>query len=156
MATNSIAVKDEFGIWSQSKTRVTGLLNGAAGLAGRVLFSFLFIMGAPGHFSKPTIAHAASQGVPLASIAVPLSGLLALAGGLSILLGYRARLGGWVIVLFLLPVTLMMHRFWGIADPATAQLQQIMFWKNISLIGGALLITQFGAGSLSLDARSRD
>ena len=46
-----------------------------------------------------TIAYAASRGVPLASLAVPFSGLLALAGGLSILLGYRARMGAWLIVL---------------------------------------------------------
>jgi len=47
----------------------------------------------------------------------------------------------------------MMHRFWGISDPQAAQMQMIMFMKNISILGGALLITQFGAGSASLDAR---
>jgi uncharacterized membrane protein YphA (DoxX/SURF4 family) len=51
---------------------------------------------------------------PLASIAVPLSGVLAIAGGLSILLGYRAKLGACLIVVFLVPVTLMMHRFWTV------------------------------------------
>jgi len=53
------------------------------------------------HFSSQTIAYAASQGVPLASIAVPFSGLLALVGGLSILLGYRAKIGAWLIAVFL-------------------------------------------------------
>ena len=59
-------------------------------LLGRILYSAVFIMAAPNHFSKSTIAYAVSRGVPLASIAVPLSGLLALMGGLSIFLGYRA------------------------------------------------------------------
>jgi putative oxidoreductase len=95
----------------------------------------------------------ASQGVPLASIAVPLSGVVAIAGGLSILLGYRAKLGAWLIVLFLIPVTLMLHKFWTVQDPMMAQIQMILFMKNVSMLGGALLISQFGAGPFSLDAR---
>lgn len=125
----------------------------AAILAGRVLFSLIFILSGPNHFSKQTIAFAASQGVPLASVAVPLSGAIAVLGGLSILLGYRAKIGAWLIVLFLVPVTFSMHKFWGVTDPMTAQIQMIMFMKNISILGGALLISQFGAGPLSLDAR---
>jgi putative oxidoreductase len=127
---------------------------GAVVLAGRVFFSLIFMFAGLNHFSKQTIAFAASQGVPLASIAVPLAGVIAVVGGLSILLGYRARLGAWLIVLFLVPVTLMMHKFWGITDPMTAQIQMIMFMKNVSMLGGALLISQFGAGPFSLDARA--
>jgi putative oxidoreductase len=56
-------------------------------------------------------------------------------------------------VLFLIPVTLMMHKFWAVTDPMTAQIQMIMFMKNVSMLGGALLTTQFGAGPFSLDAR---
>ena len=122
---------------------------------GRVLFSGIFVMAAPGHFAAPTIAFAARQGVPLASILVPLSGVLAFVGGLSVLLGYRARLGAWLIVLFLVPVTLAMHAFWSVADPMMAQMQQAMFMKNLSMLGGALLIAHFGAGPVSLDARHR-
>ena len=80
-------------------------------------------------------------------------GVLAVLGGLSILLGYRAKLGASLIVLFLIPVTLMMHKFWTIPDPMLAQIQMVMFMKNVSMLGGALLITQFGAGPFSLDAR---
>jgi putative oxidoreductase len=47
----------------------------------------------------------------------------------------------------------MMHKFWGIADPMMARMQQVMFMKNLSLLGAALLISYFGAGPLSLDAR---
>jgi len=79
--------------------------------------------------------------------------VLAIAGGLSILLGYRAKLGAWLIVLFLIPVTLMMHKFWAVTDSMMAQIQMIMFMKNVSMLGGALLISQFGAGPFSLDAR---
>ena len=121
-------------------------------LAGRILYSFIFVMASLGHFSKPTIGYAASQGVPLADIAVPLSGLLALLGGLSIAFGYKARWGAWLIVLFLVPVTVMMHRFWGLPDAQVAMIQQIMFMKNVSMTGAALLIAYFGSGPLSLDA----
>ena len=109
----------------------------------------------PNHFSPQTIAYAASQGVPLASIAVPLSGIIAMAGGLSILLVYRAKIGAWLIVLFLVPVTLMMHNFWTMHDPTAAQMNMIMFMKNMAMLGGALLISQFGSGPLSLDNRKR-
>lgn len=126
---------------------------GAVVLLGRFLFALIFLMSSPNHFSRQTIAYASSQGVPLASLAVPLSGILAFLGGLSILLGYRAKIGAWFIVLFLALVTPMMHKFWGISDPALAQMQMIMFMKNVSMLGGALLISQFGAGPLSLDAR---
>lgn len=145
MATGSAAI-------SYSNDAVTST-KGLVVVLGRVLFALIFLMAGPNHFAKQSIAYAASQGVPLASVAVPLSGILALAGGLSILLGYRAKLGAWLIVLFLALVTPMMHKFWGVADPMMAQVQMIMFMKNLSMLGGALLITQFGAGPLSLDAR---
>jgi putative oxidoreductase len=84
---------------------------------------------------------------------VPLSGGLALAGGLRILLGYRTKLGAWLIVLFLVPVTFMMHKFWAATDPMMQQMQMVMFTKNVAILGDALLISHFGAGPLSLDAR---
>ena len=110
-------------------------------------------MAALNNFSHQTIAYAAAQGVPLASIAVPLSGVLAIAGGLSILFGYHARIGAWLMALFLVGVTPMMHNFWAVKDPMMAQMQMVMFLKNLSMLGGALLISQFGAGPWSLDAR---
>ena len=145
MAAGSAAIS--YGIRAQSVPK------GLAVLLGRFLFVAIFLMAGTNHFSRQTIAFAASQGVPLASVTVPLSGILALTGGLSILLGYRARLGAWLIALFLVPVTLMMHKFWAIADPMMQQIQMVLFMKNVAILGGALLISQFGAGPLSLDAR---
>jgi len=124
-------------------------------LLGRFLFVVIFLMSGPRHFLSQTIAYAASQGVLLASIAVPVSGVIALLGGLSILLGYRAKLGAWLIVLFLVGVTPMMHKFWVVSDPMMYQVQFAMFMKNVSMLGGALLISQFGSGPWSLDARRK-
>ena len=134
-------------------TKEKSAAKGAVVVLGRLLFAAIFLMSGLEHFTRQTISYAESQGVPLASMFVPLSGLLAIAGGLCILLGYRAKLGAWLIVLFLVPVTLMMHRFWAVSDPTVAQMQMIMFLKNVSMLGGALLITQLGAGPLSLDSR---
>jgi putative oxidoreductase len=145
MATTSIAIPHE----GQKEIAAQG----SVVLLGRVLFALIFIMSGPNHFAKQTIAYAAAQGVPLASLVVPFSGLMAIAGGLSILLGYRARIGAWLIVLFLVPVTFMMHNFWSVADPMMKQMQMIMFFKNVSMTGAALFISQIGAGPFSLDAR---
>jgi putative oxidoreductase len=121
-------------------------------LTGRVLYAAAFIVFSLGHFSSDTITYAAGQGVPMAEFAVPLSGVMALVGGLSVLLGFRARAGALLLVAFLVPVTFMMHNFWAVADPMMAQMQRVQFLKNVSMLGGALLIAYFGAGPLSLDA----
>src|SRR5258708_10934017 len=85
-------------------------------LIGRLLFALIFLMSGPMHFSSQTITYAASQGVPLASIAVSFSGLLALVGGLYMLLRYRARIGAWLIAVFMVLVT-SMHNFCAVNYP---------------------------------------
>lgn len=145
MAVGSTAIS--YGVQAQSAPK------GLAVLLGRLPFVAIFLVAGANHFPRQTIAFAAPQAVPLVSVTVPLSGILALAGGLSILLGYRARLGAWLIALFLVPATLMMHKVWAIADRMMQQIQMVVFMKSIAILGGALLISQFGAGPLSLDAR---
>ena len=121
-------------------------------LAGRQLFSMIFIIASAGHFSPRTIDAAAAHGVPLPGLLVPLSGLIALVGGLSVLLGFQTRLGAWLLVIFLVPVTVMMHNFWSVSDPMAHQIEKAMFLKNVTMLGGALVISYFGAGPLSVDA----
>lgn len=118
---------------------------------GRVLFSVIFIAATPAHFSSDMVRYAANHGVPFPQISVPVSGILALIGGLSVLTGFKARIGAWLLVLFLIPVTITMHNFWAISDPAAAQVQQAMFMKNLGLLGAALLVAYYGAGPASID-----
>jgi putative oxidoreductase len=120
---------------------------------GRFLFALIFILSGFNHFSSASIEYAAGQGVPMANFLVPFSGVLALAGGLSILLGYYARIGAILLILFLVPVTFTMHAFWNIPDPAANQMQMIQFMKNLSMLGGAILIAFYGAGPKSLDQK---
>lgn len=132
---------------------LNGNLWGPVVLLGRICFALVFIFGTIGHFTGQDLPYAVQAGVPMAKIAVPLAGVIAVIGGLSILLGYKAKIGGWLIVLFLVPVTLMMHNFWA-APAGMRAMQMTNFYKNLSMLGGALLITQFGAGPWSLDALS--
>jgi putative oxidoreductase len=120
-------------------------------LLGRALFSLIFLMAPAKHFSSQTIAYAASQGVPFASLLVPASGVMALLGALSIILGYKTRIGSILLIAFLLPITFAIHNFWSISDPIFYELQSAMFMKNISMIGAALLIGFAGAGPLSIE-----
>jgi putative oxidoreductase len=122
---------------------------------GRVLLALIFIVSAPHLISGAATAPAQHHGVPLASLAVPLAGVLALVGGLSVALGFHARIGAWLLVVFLLPVTLFMHAFWSESIPANMQMQQIEFLKNMALLGASLIVAYFGAGPLSADAWRR-
>lgn len=117
----------------------------------RQLFSVIFIIASAGHFTGESVALAAEHGVPMAGVLVPVSGLIALAGGLSVLFGYRARMGGWLLVLFLVPVTFAMHNFWALTDPVVFRIQLAMFVRNIVMLGGALVVARVGAGPLSVD-----
>ena len=68
--------------------------------------------------------------------------------------GLVVTLGAIALLVFLVPVTLFMHKFWGISDAQQAHMQMINFMKNVALMGGALFFVYAGAGAYSLDARS--
>ena len=124
-------------------------------LAGRLLFSLIFLLSGPTLFSAGSAGYAASQGVPLASVLVPVSGVLSLVGALSIILGYKTRLGAAMIIVFLVPVTFVFHHFWTVADPGARQNDMIEFLKNMSMLGGAFILLINGAGAYSLDSRAK-
>ena len=114
-------------------------------LLGRVLYGFFFIMSGYGHLTKLGMMaqYAGSQGVPAPKLAVGVTGLMLVGGGLSILLGFEPRIGALLLVAFLVPTAVLMHRFWGVPDPMMAQNQMIHFWKNIVMAGAALMIYYF-------------
>ena len=114
-------------------------------LLGRVLYSLFFLMSGYNHLTKLGMMaqYAGSQGVPAPKLAVGVSGLMLIGGGLSILLGFEPRIGALLLVAFLVPTAVVMHRFWGVPDPMVAQNQFIHFWKNIVMAGAALQIYYF-------------
>lgn len=111
-------------------------------LIARILFSAIFISSGLTHLtnSGQMSDYAASKDVPVPRFSVILSGLMLLAGGLSILLGYRIDIGAWLLIAFLFPAAFMMHNFWAIDDPQTRQSEQIHFFKDMALAAGAFFI----------------
>lgn len=120
-------------------------------LIGRILFSLVFIVKSFEHFTGEKIQEAVANGVPMPQLLVPLAGVIALVGGLSILFGFKAKLGAWLLVIFLLPVSIYMHQFWTASSSFGEMMHSYCFWKNISMLGASLMITYFGAGPLSFD-----
>ncbi len=110
-------------------------------LIGRIIVGVYYLFNAANHFSQIDMmtGYAGSKGVPAPKLAVGGSGLLLLVGGLSILLGYQPLIGVIAIVLFLLPVTFMMHNFWTVEDPQMKMGEMVNFMKNMALIGSALM-----------------
>jgi putative oxidoreductase len=151
--TPSTSIGDGIVPAQEPARRIRNPVSATLALVGRVLFAALFIAASPRHFSPEGIHHASELGTPYAQLLVPLSGLMALVGGLSVAFGYRARLGAWMLVAFLIPVTLIMHGFWQVHDPAQHQIQASMFSKNLALIGAALFVAHFGAGDANVAAR---
>lgn len=121
-------------------------------ILGRTMFSALFLFSGAAHFFdyEAMVLYATAYDVPLPGLLVPFTGAMMFVGGVSVLLGMEARLGAWLLVGFLVPTALIMHRFWGLDDPLLASVQMAHFMKNIALAGAALLLTRFGGGPGSL------
>jgi uncharacterized membrane protein YphA (DoxX/SURF4 family) len=84
--------------------------------------------------------YAQSMGIPAAELGTVVSGLIILAGGIMVAAGIWGDLGAILLFAFLVPTTLLMHRFWKVDDPQMQQVDQVMFFKNISLAGGAIVL----------------
>jgi uncharacterized membrane protein YphA (DoxX/SURF4 family) len=108
--------------------------------AGRLLFGGYFIYNGLNHFLnlESVARYAASKSVPAPEVAVALTGLLLLLGGLSLVSGQWPRIGALFVALFLAVVTPVMHGFWALDGDARA-LEAVQFTKNLALLGGALL-----------------
>jgi putative oxidoreductase len=112
-------------------------------LIGRILFGLLFIVsGLTVHLigRRQGVQYARMYNVPQPELGVPLTGVMALAGGLMVVLGLWGDLGALLIAAFLLLITPLMHAFWKEEDAQQKQLQMVNFNKNFALLGAALAI----------------
>ena len=109
-------------------------------IISRVIFGGYFIISGINHLTKRDMlaGYAASKKVPSAKLAVVVSGIMAIVGGLGVLLALYVPLSVALLVLFLLPVTFMIHNFWTITDPQARAMEQVSFMKNMALLAGAL------------------
>jgi putative oxidoreductase len=111
-------------------------------LLGRIIYGGFFIKAGINHFRSLAMlsGYVGMKGVPAPKVAVILSGSLIIVGGLSVLSGICTTIGLGCIILFLVPVTLMMHTFWLDTDPMMRLNNQINFEKNLALAGAALML----------------
>ena len=128
-----------------------GSLNTATLLA-RVSMALLFV---PSGFGKIAgfsrlAGYIASKGVPLPELGAALAIGAELGLGILLLLGFKTRWAALGLAIFVAVITPIFHNFWGV-PPEQATLQQLMFYKNVGILGGLLLLVGTGSGRWSLD-----
>jgi putative oxidoreductase len=111
-------------------------------LIGRILFVIPFVLSLQIHLinREQGVQYARMYNVPLAELGVPLTGLMALGGGISVLLGIWGDLGALLIAAFCFLITPFMHAFWREQDAMQRGNQMAHFTKNFALAGGALVL----------------
>lgn len=121
-------------------------------LLGRLCLCAIFILSGIGKFlDHSTIAgYMAAKGMTMIPLFLYAAAIIEILGGLALLLGYKARCAAGILALYLIPVTLIFHDFWNLAD-GERQLQMIMFLKNLAIFGGLLYVVGCGAGKCACD-----
>lgn len=119
-----------------------------AALIGRILLVVIFVISGTGKIGNfdGTAKLMAQHGIPLASFFLVGAIFFELGGGILVILGFFARLGALLLLIFLVPTTLAFHG--NLSDP----MQKIQFMKNVGIFGGLLFFLSAGPGRLSLDA----
>lgn len=137
-----------------SNPSTTSPLTNAGALVGRLLMAYLFL---PAGLAKltgfqGTVAYITSAGLPIPAVAAVIALVVEILGGLALILGAGTRLAALVLAFFTLAASVSFHAYWAV--PADAQMvQQLLFNKNIAVVGGLLVLAAFGAGGWSVDAR---
>lgn len=123
-------------------------------LLGRILMGVLFVWSGYGKLTNfpGTAGYMANAGIPLAEIALAVTILIELGGGLMLVAGWQARLAALAIFVFVIASTLVFHQYWAV-EAAQRQMQMIQFYKNLAIMGGLLYVMAYGAGPLGLDSR---
>jgi putative oxidoreductase len=129
-------------------------IQNALNLAARLLFVVTFL---PAGISKVTgfagtVGYISSVGLPMPSIGAVLALVVEIGGSLALLAGLGTRIAAIVLAVFTLAASFFFHAFWAVpADQAFVT--QLLFFKNMAIVGGLLAIAANGAGGWSLDAR---
>lgn len=126
---------------------------------GRAIFGGFFVINGIHHVkhSHELAQYAGAKGVRAAQQAVRATGLMLIAGGLSVIGGIRPRHGLATLIGSLVPVTLQMHRFWDEKDPEARQREMTNFLNNMALVGAALALMEIREPwPVSVDAARAD
>lgn len=125
-------------------------------LAGRILMSVVFLVSGLfkiGGYSQ-MVAYSAAKGLPMASVTIACAAVIELVCGLAILVGFQTRIAAWLLFLYLIPVTFLFHNFWAMQG-AEQQDNMIHLLKNVSIMGGLVILASNGAGPYSVDQSRR-
>lgn len=124
-------------------------------LAARMLIALLFLPEGISKFSgfSGTASYIAAAGLPLPELGVAMAIVVEVAGSLALLAGFQTRWVALAMALFTVATGFFFHQFWA-APPDQAGLQHIMFFKNMAIAGGLLMLVSFGPGAWSLDAKA--
>lgn len=123
-------------------------------LAGRLLMALLFL---PAGIDKVTgfagtVGYISSVGLPMPQLGAVVALVVEIVGGVALIAGYGTRAAAIVLAAFTLVASFFFHAYWAV--PADQQLiPQLLFYKNMAVIGGLLTIAAWGAGAWSVDAR---
>ena len=123
-------------------------------LIARVLLALMFLLAGVSKFGglEGTAGYIASKGLPMPQLLAVATAVLEVGAAVLLIVGWQARWAALALAAFTLLASVLFHNFW--AMPKEQQMiQQLMFMKNIAVVGGLLAIFGFGAGTLSLDAR---
>ncbi len=123
-------------------------------LLGRLMIATIFLMSAVGNKIpkfNDVATYMASEGVPLPQVMLAGAIVFLIAGSLSVIAGFKIRLGAALLLVFLVLATYYFHDFWKF-EGQEQQLQMIQFMKNLSLMGTMVFLIANGAGAMSLDA----
>ena len=125
-------------------------------LIGRILLALMFLGAGISKFGglEGTAGYIASAGLPLPKLLAIATATLEVVAALMLIIGWQARWAALALAAFTLLATLLFHNYW--AMPAEQQFtQQLMFMKNMAIVGGLLVLFAFGPGALSLDQRGK-
>ena len=129
-------------------------LQDALNLAARLLIVALFLPAGIGKLTgfDGTVGYIASAGLPLPAVGAALAMAVEIGASLALLAGFGTRLAAAVLAVFTLAASVFFHAYWAV--PANqAYVNQLLFFKNIAVVGGLLMLVAYGAGRWSLDAR---
>jgi len=126
-----------------------------AALVGRVLLALMFVLAGFGKITDfaGTAGYMASTGLPMANVLLVLTIAVEFGGGLALMAGWKARWAALALAGFTVLATVIFHNFWAL-PPEARMMQQLMFLKNVAVIGGLLMVWAFGPGRLSLDRKA--
>ena len=122
-------------------------------LVARVLIGWIFVVGGWGKVTAVGgfTASLERRGIPAAGLLGYVGAYSEFLGGLTIIFGIATRYAALLIFLFVLVATLISHRFWEYSDPAAYRQQNTQFFKNVTIMGGTMLLFVTGSGRMSVD-----